>query len=125
MPSPMESRAICLAVAGACAVQVEAASYRMLVKTVPQAGDKCVSAPNGPFVEGMRVFLWDCNADLAQTLDYDALPAHGSLKPQDQHVIIFTPAFGYKGQDSFTLSMREHNGGRTATLSVNVSVTIK
>jgi len=52
-------------------------------------------------------------------------PSHGSLKPQDQHVIIFTPAPGYKGHDSFTLSIREHNGGRSATLSVKVSVTIQ
>jgi hypothetical protein len=52
-------------------------------------------------------------------------PSHGSLRPQDQHVIIFTPAPGYKGQDSFTLSMQEHNGGRRATLSVQVSVTIQ
>ena len=29
-------------------------------------------------------------------------PSHGSLRPQDQHVIIYTPASGYKGQDSFT-----------------------
>jgi hypothetical protein len=52
-------------------------------------------------------------------------PSHGTLRPQDQHVIIFTPTPGYKGQDSFTLSMQEHNGGRHATLSVNVSVTIQ
>ena len=52
-------------------------------------------------------------------------PSHGSLKPQDQHVIIFTPAPGYKGQDAFTLSMQEHNGGRKATLSVKVSVTVQ
>jgi Bacterial Ig domain len=52
-------------------------------------------------------------------------PSHGTLTPQDQHVIIFTPTPGYKGQDSFTLSMQEHNGGRTATLSVKVSVTIQ
>jgi hypothetical protein len=52
-------------------------------------------------------------------------PSHGSLKPRDQHVIIFSPASGYKGQDSFTLSMQEHNGGRRATLSVKVSVTIQ
>ena len=36
-----------------------------------------------------------------------------------------TPTPGYKGQDSFTLSMQEHNGGRKATLSVTVSVTIQ
>jgi hypothetical protein len=52
-------------------------------------------------------------------------PAHGSLRPQDQHVIIFTPASGYKGQDSFMLTMQEHNGGRSATLRVKVSVTIQ
>jgi hypothetical protein len=52
-------------------------------------------------------------------------PSHGTLRPQDQHVIIFTPASGYKGSDSFTLSMQEHNGGRRATLSVRVSVTIQ
>jgi Big-like domain-containing protein len=52
-------------------------------------------------------------------------PSHGTLRPQDQHVIIFTPAPNYKGQDTFTLTMREHNGGRSATLSVTVSVTIQ
>jgi hypothetical protein len=55
----------------------------------------------------------------------DPPPSHGSLSPQDQHVIIFTPAPGYTGQDSFTLSMREHNGARRATMSVKVSVTIR
>jgi len=49
----------------------EAARYRMLVKTLPETGVKCVSASKGPFVEGMRVFLWDCNADVAQNLEYD------------------------------------------------------
>jgi Bacterial Ig domain len=52
-------------------------------------------------------------------------PSHGTLRPQDQHVIIFTPASNYKGQDTFTLTMQEHNGGRSATLSVRVSVTIQ
>jgi len=52
-------------------------------------------------------------------------PSHGTLRPQDQHVIIFTPTPGYKGQDSFTLSMQEHNGGRSATMRVKVSVTIQ
>ena len=50
---------------------VEAASYQMNVKSVPEAGGKCVSTPDGQFVEGMRVFIWDCNAPLAQTLSYD------------------------------------------------------
>ena len=45
--------------------------YLMNVKTVPEAGNKCVSSPSGPLVEGMRVFIWDCNAPLAQTLTYD------------------------------------------------------
>jgi hypothetical protein len=52
-------------------------------------------------------------------------PSRGTLKPQDQHVIIFTPTPGYKGQDSFTLTMQEHNGGRSATLRVRVSATIQ
>ena len=54
-------------------------------------------------------------------------PSRGTAtpSPQDQHMIIFTPASGYKGPDSFTLSMQEHNGGRKATLSVKVSVTIQ
>ena len=50
---------------------VEAATYQMTVKSVPEAGGKCVSAPNGQLVEGMRVFIWDCNAPLAKTLVYD------------------------------------------------------
>jgi hypothetical protein len=53
------------------------------------------------------------------------MSAAGVHKPQDQHVIIFTPTPGYKGQDSFTLSMQEHNGSRKATMSVKVSVTIQ
>jgi hypothetical protein len=40
-------------------------------------------------------------------------------------VIIFVPALGYQGPDSFNLSMQEHNGGRKATMSVKVSVTIQ
>ena len=50
---------------------VEAATYQMNVKSAPEAGGKCVSTPDGQFVEGMRVFIWDCNAPLAQTLFYD------------------------------------------------------
>jgi hypothetical protein len=38
---------------------------------------------------------------------------------------IAQPATGYKGSDSFNLSMQEHNGGRRATMSVKVSVTIQ
>ncbi len=64
---------VLLAMLGAAAVPIGAAAagYRMTVKSVPEAGGKCVSAPSGPFVEGMRVFIWDCNTGLAQTLDYD------------------------------------------------------
>jgi hypothetical protein len=58
----------CAAVAPA---KLGATTYRMNVKTVPEAGNKCVSAPDGPLVEGMRVFIWDCNAALAQTLTFD------------------------------------------------------
>jgi hypothetical protein len=67
----------------------------------------------------------DTGATILDSMSVTSQPSHGSLRPQDQHVIIFTPAAGYKGQDSFTLSMREHNGGRSATLSVTVSVTIQ
>jgi hypothetical protein len=67
----------------------------------------------------------DTGATILDSMSVTSQPAHGSLRPQDQHVIIFAPAPGYKGQDSFTLSMREHNGGRSANLSVTVSVTIQ
>jgi Ricin-type beta-trefoil lectin domain len=50
---------------------VAAVTYQMSIKSVPEAGGKCVSTPDGQFVEGMRVFIWDCNAPLAQTLSYD------------------------------------------------------
>jgi hypothetical protein len=50
---------------------VVAATYQMTLKSTPETGGKCVSASNGPFVEGMPVFIWDCNAALAQTLFYD------------------------------------------------------
>jgi Ricin-type beta-trefoil lectin domain len=53
------------------ALGVEAATYQMNIKSVPEAGGKCVSTPDGQFVEGIRVFIWDCNAPLAQTLTYD------------------------------------------------------
>jgi hypothetical protein len=67
----------------------------------------------------------DTGATILDSMTVASPPSHGTLKPQDQHVIVFTPAPGYKGQDSFTLSMREHNGGRSATLRVRVSVTIQ
>jgi hypothetical protein len=58
-----------------CAVHVtreaKATSYQMNIKSVPEAGNKCVSTADGQFVEGMRIFIWDCNAPLAQTLSYD------------------------------------------------------
>jgi hypothetical protein len=50
---------------------VAAVTYQMSIKSAPEAGGKCVSTPDGQFVEGMRVFIWDCNAPLAQTLSYD------------------------------------------------------
>jgi hypothetical protein len=67
----------------------------------------------------------DTGATILESMTVSSQPSHGMLKPQDQHVIIFTPAPGYKGPDSFTLSMKEHNGGRSATLTVKVSVTIQ
>jgi hypothetical protein len=51
-------------------------------------------------------------------------PSHGNAASQG-HSVIYTPTPGYKGQDAFTLSMQEHNGGRSATLSVRVSVTVQ
>ena len=48
-----------------------AATYQMTIKSTPEAGSKCVSTPAGPFVEGMRVFIWDCGPQLAQNLVYD------------------------------------------------------
>ena len=67
----------------------------------------------------------DTGATILDSMSATSHPTHGSLTPKDKHVIIFTPAPGYKGQDSFTLSMREHNGGRSATLTVKVNVTIR
>lgn len=49
----------------------QAAAYRMSVKSVPEAGAKCVSTATGPLVQGMRVFIWDCSPNLSQILDYD------------------------------------------------------
>ena len=67
----------------------------------------------------------DTGATIFDSMSVTSPPSHGTLTPKDQHVIIFTPAPGYKGQDSFTLSMQEHNSGRRATLRVKVSVTIQ
>jgi hypothetical protein len=67
----------------------------------------------------------DTGATILDSMSVTSPPAHGHLSQQDRHVIIFTAAPGYKGQDSFTLSMREHNGARRATMSVKVSVTIQ
>jgi hypothetical protein len=68
------SRSVFLFAVGCIALvpaSVNAAAYRMTVKSLPELGGKCVSTSNGPFVQGMRVFIWDCSANLAQTLDYD------------------------------------------------------
>ena len=67
----------------------------------------------------------DTGATILDSMTVSSQPSHGTLKPQDQHIIIFTPTPGYKGPDSFSLSMKEHNGGRSATLTVKVSVTIQ
>jgi hypothetical protein len=67
----------------------------------------------------------DTGATILDSMTVMSRPSHGSLSPQDQHVIVYTPTPGYKGPDSFTLSMQEHNGGRGATLRVNVSVTVQ
>jgi hypothetical protein len=67
----------------------------------------------------------DTGATILDSMSVTSHPSHGSLTPKDQHMIIFTPTPGYKGQDSFMLSMREHNGGRKATLTVKVNVTIR
>jgi hypothetical protein len=48
-----------------------AAAYRMSIKSVPEAGEKCVSTAGGSFVQGMRLFIWDCGQNLAQAWDYD------------------------------------------------------
>lgn len=50
---------------------VEAAAYKMTVKSPAELGGKCVSTASGPFVPGMRVFIWDCSTAFAQNLDYD------------------------------------------------------
>jgi len=57
--------------AAVVACRADAANYQMTIKSVPEAGGKCVSTADGQFVEGMRVFIWDCDAPLAQTLSYD------------------------------------------------------
>jgi tetratricopeptide (TPR) repeat protein len=62
---------LALAEASQAGTNVAAGSYLMNIKSVPEAGGKCVSTPDGQFSEGMRVFIWDCNAPLAQTLSYD------------------------------------------------------
>src|ERR1700736_6158558 len=48
-----------------------ATTYTMSVQSVPAAGSKCVSLPNGPSEQGMRVLIWDCNGFLGQTLVYN------------------------------------------------------
>src|SRR5690348_129081 len=53
------------------ATAAKAAAYRMTVKTLPEAGAKCISTGSGPLVQGMRVFIWDCSSSLSQILDYD------------------------------------------------------
>jgi hypothetical protein len=60
-----------IALAAAVPAAARAAAYRMAIKSVPEAGEKCVSTAGGPFVQGMRVFIWDCSPNLSQILDYD------------------------------------------------------
>jgi hypothetical protein len=64
--------AICaISVAVAVPATARAAAYRMTIKSIPEAGEKCISTSGGPFVKGMRAFVWDCTPSLAQILDYD------------------------------------------------------
>lgn len=68
----------------------------------------------------------DTGATILDSMSVTSQPSCGTLTPKDQHVIVYTPHAGCKSnRDSFMLSMREHNGGRRATLTVKVDVTIR
>jgi hypothetical protein len=67
----------------------------------------------------------DTGATILENISVSSPPAHGTVTPKSKNEVIFTPTAGYKGQDSFMLRMQERNGGRRATLTVRVTVTIR
>jgi hypothetical protein len=67
----------------------------------------------------------DTGATILENITVSSPPAHGAVTPKSKNEVIFTPTPGYKGQDSFMLKMQERNGGRRATLTVRVTVTIR
>jgi hypothetical protein len=67
----------------------------------------------------------DTGATILENITVSSRPAHGTVTPKNKNEVIFTPTPGYTGQDSFMLRMQERNGGRRATLTVRVTVTIR
>jgi hypothetical protein len=62
---------VAIAFAMAVSATARATAYRMTIKSVSEAGEKCISTATGSFVQGMRIFIWDCSQNLPQILDYD------------------------------------------------------
>jgi len=48
-----------------------AATYRMVIQSLPEVGGKCLDVANGQFVRGMPIQMWDCNNTVSQTFGYD------------------------------------------------------
>jgi hypothetical protein len=68
----------------------------------------------------------DSNGVTLDQLSIKQNPSHGSIQLKGKGSLTYTPAPGYKGSDSFSVSIQEHyRDGRRATAGSNVSVTIK
>jgi len=69
----------------------------------------------------------DTGNTILDAMEVRSSPAHGSIKPQDQHVVIFSPNADFHGKDAFTLTLHERSAldGQTATAVVNVAVTVE
>jgi hypothetical protein len=47
------------------------ATLRMVIQSHPDVGGKCLDVPNGKFLPGMRVQMWDCINTVGQIFSYD------------------------------------------------------
>jgi hypothetical protein len=88
----------------------------------PQAGaDTATTAEGTPIT--INVLANDSDAD-GDTLSITGTtdPSHGSISITDDDRILYTPEAGYTGEDTFSYSVSDGNGGEaSASISINVT----
>jgi autotransporter-associated beta strand protein len=94
-----------------------------LTNEVPVAADDVVLLAAGQASLAVPVLANDTDADGdALVVASVSAPSHGTAVLGDDDTVIYTPALGYAGADSFTYAVSDGKGG-VATGTVNLTVT--